>query len=221
MLSALNDIRRINVVRYLLALILVASTAATAQAAIINTPGLTTVRIWEATGPMTAYNFVQNGPQMTAQLGVGSLDPFTNDFAPLFDENYDVFYSDANGNFNVNGNYVTVEAVFPHQFPSGGGLNLGAVDLIISGSPVRADILASWVGLGNNYLPGSEALAVDADNFPLAPTTATTMGSTFTPPTQHLRVTVTWTQFVPEPSTVALGAFGLLGMLVRRKPAVK
>jgi hypothetical protein len=221
MLSALNDIRRINVVRYLLALILVASTAAAAQAAIINTPGLTHVRIWESTGPFTAYDFVQNGPQMTTQLGVGNLTPSTNDFSPLIDENYDVFYSDANGNFNINGNYVTVEAVFPRPLPAGGGLNLGAVDLIISSLPVRADILASWVGLGNNYIAGSEVLAVDVDNFPFPPTTDTTMGSTITSPTQHLRVTVTWSGFVPEPSTVALGAFGLLGMLVRRKPAVK
>jgi hypothetical protein len=43
------------------------------------------------------------------------------------------------------------------------------------------------------------------------------MGSTITPPVQHLRVTVAWSQFIPEPSTVALGAMGLLGMFVRRE----
>jgi hypothetical protein len=190
--------------------------ASPAPAAIISTPGLTQVRVWESTGPMTAYNFAFNGPQMTTQLAVGTLGPSTNDFSPLANENYDVYYSDANGNFNINGNYVSVAAVYPPPLPSGGGLNLGAVDLIIGGLPVRADTLASWVGLGNNYIAGSEVLAVDADNFPLAPATATTMGSTIVPPAQHLRVTVTWSRLVPEPSTVLLIAIGLVAILARR-----
>jgi hypothetical protein len=194
----------------------VISLASPATAAIITTPGLTQVRVWESTGPMTAYNFAFNGPQMTTQLGVGTLGPSTNDFSPLQNENYDVFYSDANGNFNVFGNYVTVEAVYPPPLPSGGGLNLGAVDLIIAGSPVRANILSSWVGLGNNYIPGSEVLAVDPDNFPLAPATATTMGSTVVPPAQHLRVTVTWSRLVPEPSTALLISIGVVALVARR-----
>ncbi len=186
-----------------------------ANAAIISTPGLTGVRFWEATGPITPYTFAFNGPQMTSQLGVGVLGPNANDFSPLFDENYDVFYSDANGTFNINGNYVTVEAVFPYALPSGGGLNLAAVDLVFGSSTLRADILASFVGLGNNFLPGSVGWAVDADT--PVPTTATTMGSTVTPPFQHLRVTVTWSSLIPEPTSCTLALVGLAGMLFRRQ----
>jgi len=220
MFSIAKPMRRIKLVHYLLVVVLAVAFTSAAQAALINTPGLKTVRIWESTGPFTAYNFAKNGPEMIQQLGVGTLGPNpNNDFSPLVDENYDVFYSDASGNFDPNGDCVTVEAVFPRALPSGGGLNLGAVDLVFNNNSIlRADVLASWVGLGNNYIPLSELLAVDADT-PI-PSTDTTMGSTSTPPSQHLRVTVCWSMLpVPEPSTVALGALGLLGMFARRKPA--
>jgi hypothetical protein len=199
------------------ALALTLTSTAISQAAIINTPGLTSVRVWEATGPITAYNFPHNVGPMVNQIGLGTLGPNNNDFSPLVSENYDVFYSDVNGNFNVNGNYVTVEAVFPNP-SSGGGLNLAAVDLIIGGVPWRADVLASFVGLGTNFIASSVVNSVDFDNSPLAPTTATTMGSTVIPPAQHLRVTVTWSHLpVPEPGTLVLGATGMFGMLLRRR----
>ncbi len=111
---------------------------------------------------------------------------------------------------------MTVEAVFPAALPSGGGLNLAAVDLVFGSSTLRADILSSFVALGNNYILGSELLAVDADT--PVPLTATTMGSTITPPAQHLRVTVTWSKLpVPEPSSCLLMLATLSGLLIRRR----
>jgi hypothetical protein len=200
---------------FLFALNLVVATSSLTQAAIMTTPGLIGVTFWEATGPVSPYTFAFNSPQMTTQLGVGILGPNTNDFSPLVDENYDVFYSDSNGNFNLNGNYVTVEAVFPHPLPSGGGLNLAAVDLVFGSGTLRADVLASFVGLGNNYIPGSEVFAVDADT--AIPSTATTMGSTIIPPTQHMRVTVTWKSLVPEPTSMAMALTGTGLLMFRRK----
>ena len=187
-----------------------------AQGAIIGTPGLSVVRFWEATGGPVAHNFPGAGTAMLTKLGVGTLGVANNDFSGLGVENYDVFYSDANGAFNANGNYVTVEGVFPRP-NAGGGLNLGAVDLIIFGTPMRADILASFVGLGPNYIAGSEVLAVDADT--AVPSTYTTMGSTVIPPAAHLRVTVGWTKFVPEPTSGMLTLVGgtLLGAFRRRR----
>lgn len=186
------------------------------QAAIINTPGLTHVIVWEATGPIMPYFFVQNGPQMTNQLGVGVLGPSNNDFSPLQNENYDVFYSDANGNFNLNGNYVTVETLYPNATGGGGG-NVAAVDLFFASSStsLRADVLASFQGLGPNYAAGSEVFSADPD---AGPTTFTSMGSTMVPPTQHLRVTVTWKQFnVPEPNTFGLSTLSLAVAAFRRR----
>jgi hypothetical protein len=181
------------------------------QAAIITTPGLTTVRVWEVTGGPSQYNFPSAGAAMTTQLGVGTLSAGTNDFSGLANENYDVFYSDANGAFNVNGNYVTVEAIYPNA-SGGGGLNLAAVDLVIGSGTLRADVLSSWVGLGPNFVPGSVVNSVDADT-PI-PTTITTMGSTVVPPAAHLRVTVTWSKLgIPEPSSCMLALCGLAGVI--------
>lgn len=180
------------------------------HAAIISTPGLTTVQVWEVTGVPGQYNFPSAGTAMTTKLGVGTLSASTNDFSGLGNENYDVFYSDANGAFNANGNYVTVEAIYPNA-NGGGGLNLAAVDLVIGSSTLRADVLASWVGLGPNYVAGSEVLSVDPDA-PI-PATFTTMGSTIVPPVAHLRVTVTWSKLVPEPSSCLLAVCGLAGVL--------
>jgi hypothetical protein len=197
--------------RICLVLLAAALANESAQAAIITTPGLTTVRVWEVTGGPSQYNFPSAGAAMTTQLGVGTLSAGTNDFSGLANENYDVFYSDANGAFNVNGNYVTVEAIYPNS-NGGGGLNLAAVDLVIGSGTLRADVLSSWVGLGPNFVPGSVLNSVDADT--PVPTTITTMGSTVVPPAAHLRVTVTWSKLgIPEPSSCMLAVCGLVGVI--------
>ena len=198
-----------------LAMFAVLTTSQLTQAAIISTPGLIGVRFWEATGPFVPFTFAPNSSEMTNQLGVGVLGPGNDDFSQLPTENYDVFYSDVNGNFNLNGNYVTVEAVYPNA-TGGGGLNLGAVDLVFGSGTLRADMLASFVGLGPNFLPGSVLNAVDADT--AIPSTATTMGSTVIPPQQHLRVTVTWSKLpVPEPASAVMAMAGLAAFALRRR----
>jgi hypothetical protein len=199
---------------FLSTLMLALTSAAVSQAAIINTPGLISVRFWEGTGGVNAFTFAQNGPEMSNQIGA-LLGPGNEDFSQIANENYDVFYSDANGNFNLNGNHVTVECVYPVP-NGGGGLNLAAVDLVFGSGILRADVLSSWVGLGTNYAPASVVLAVDADT--AIPTTLTTMGSTMIPPTQHLRVTVTWSHLqVPEPGTGFLALSSLASLLLRRR----
>jgi hypothetical protein len=195
-----------------IALLTFFSIGETTNGAIITTPGLLGVRFWEGTGGVVPFTFAPNSSEMTNQIG-GALGPNNQDFAQIANENYDVFYSDANGTFNLNGNYVTVEAVYTNP-GGGGGLNLAAVDLVFGSSILRADVLASWVGLGPNYAAGSEVLAVDADS--PVPATLTTMGSTV-PPVSHLRVTVTWSKLVPEPSSCLLMITSICGLAIRRR----
>lgn len=200
--------------RLLTSTVLVLALNAAAQAGLMSTPNLASIKFWEATGPVTPYTFAFNSSQMTTQLV--TLNSSTADFSGLSDENYDVFYSDVAGNFVLNGDWITVQANFPRDF-AGGGLNLGAVDLVFSNSSIlRADTLGSFVGLGTNYIPGSELNAVDVDS--ATPVTFTTMGNNNGIP-QRLSVTVGFSS-VPEPSSLALlglGALGMLGIALRRR----
>jgi hypothetical protein len=188
-----------------------------AQAGVMTFPGLTAIRFTEVSGVALPHFYLPASPQMTNQLGV--LNVVNNDFTGAPTEVYDVFYSDANGALNVNGNYVTIEARFAGQ--AGGGLNIAAVDLLLGPAPFmicRADILASFVGLGSNYVAGSELLAVDPDG--VIPSTFSVMGNTAGVP-GRMRVTVGWTKIqVPEPSGVALSLMGSMltvGYALRRR----
>jgi hypothetical protein len=197
------------------------TTATTAHAAVSAFPGLAGVRIWEFSGGPNAHTYLPLAPQLLNQLP--TLNPIVNDFVGVPVEPYDVFYSNANGTPNPLGDYLSVEAKYP--FPNvGGGLNLGAVDLLIGPAPFmicRADILASFVGLGPNYIPGSELNAVDPFDTTPIPATATTMGSNPTPQ-QRMRVTVGWKKIlVPEPTSAGLSASAAaaLGLMARRRRA--
>jgi hypothetical protein len=189
---------------------------ATATPAAVQTyPGLIGIRIWETSGTTNPIFYLPNAPQVLAQLP-GVLNGGNRDFVGAPAEFYDVFYSDANGNPNPLGDYFTTEARFNGQL--GGGLNLAAVDMLLgnASNPMvcRADILSSWVGLGTNYLSGSEVLAVDPD-LP-TPATFTTMGNT-AGTTQRLRVTVGWKKvLVPEPASAALTLGAIAGLALFR-----
>lgn len=185
-----------------------------APAGVMTFPGLSAIRFTEYSGGPISHIFLPNSVQMMNQLAF--LNPANRDFAGVPVESYDVFYSNANGTFNVNGNYVTIEARFPGQ--QGGGLNIAAVDLLLGPAPFtvcRADVLASSVGLGANYIAGSEALAVDPD-LPL-PVTFTTMGNTAGSPSNRLRVTVGWKKIIPEPATVTLATGCLAAVALGRR----
>ena len=175
-----------------------------ADAAIMTLPGLTNIRFWEYSGGPIQNNFAPASSEMTAQLGV--LSPISRDFDGVGGENYDVFYSDANGAFNLNGNYVTIDAVYPNA-SGGGGLNIAAVDLMFGSSVLRADTLTNAVGMGTNYIPLSEFLAVDPDA--PTPATFTTMGNTAGVP-GRLSITVGW-RGIPEPASAMLMLCGVLG----------
>lgn len=155
-----------------------------------NLPKLQSITFLEGTGAITA-----KGPYLPASLTLttqratlGSGAGTSNDFegVPLT-ELYDVFYSTWNGSVDPFGKFVTIEALYSVS-TGGGGLNIAAVRLDFPSGPRFANSVMSFVALGNNAIPLDVGKAVDNNV-----TTATSMGSTSTPPPtppRRLRITL-------------------------------
>ena len=161
--------------------------------AVKDIPDLASITFWESTfAAPTATTFNKNDPLLSARLAL----PYTSpDFASLPGaEMYDFFYSDWDGTLNPAGQFVTIEALAPGHappccLPSGGGLNIAAVQLNFNSGAVRfADSVASFVVLGDNAMPSIVGNAVDDGVL----STDTTMGNTSAPlpAPQRLRLTV-------------------------------
>lgn len=158
-----------------------------------TTPNLVSITFFERTGGTgpTAFTFGVNSSQLTTRLS-DPLSASNKDFAGWAGggEFYDVFYSDADGSFNVDGEFVTIEAVTNVTLADGkgGGLNIAEVQLnFTDGSTEFANFVSSFVALGDNALPSTVGNAVDGNLL-----THTTGGNTVGQ-VQRLRVTVGFT----------------------------
>jgi hypothetical protein len=173
---------------------------------------LESITFWERTGGSApkAYTFGVNSSQLTTRLS-GSLGTSNSDFSGVpGHEFYDVFFSDANGDFNINGEYLSIEGTYDIGLPNGGGLNLAEIGLNFSGSSTEfGNWVASYSALGNNALPQNVGLAIDGDLL-----THTTMGNTMGQ-SERLRVTLGFNSSsgpvpVPEPTMLILLYCGLI-----------
>lgn len=153
--------------------------------------GLQFITFYESTfGPAMPIQIPISDMRLAMQIPIGSLGSGfgqSKDFEGVPNaEFYDVFFSDWDGTFNLNGEFITIEAVWDIGAPSGGGLNIAAVQLsFASGSTMLADFVSTFAALGNNAIPLDVGKAVDATVL-----TDTTMGNTIGPQKQRLRVTV-------------------------------
>ena len=175
-------------------------------APISSLPNLNTIFVIEVTGVATSHNFLPFG----AVEQVGNVPP---DIATNGNEQYDLFYSDANGTFNQNGEYLTITCNF-EQFGFT-GCNIAAVGLTFAGGPNVLFNTITALSTGFSYVAGSENLIIDND---LATFSSLGNNADGNPP---LRVTLGITapsgSEVPEPSTYAtLGAGLLVAAFLRR-----
>jgi len=151
-------------------------------------PGLESITFYERTGGAAPdpFTFNVDGAALTVRLddplAVGNfdIDGATGEF-------YDVYYSDIDGNFELDGRYLTISGRFGQPLPAGGGLNLAEIGLNFSDASTEfGNYVASFVILGDNAVQpdGNVERAIDGDL-----QTHTTMGNTMGS-SERLRVTL-------------------------------
>lgn len=149
-------------------------------------PGLVSITFYERSGgdAPTPYTFTVDGPELTNQLA----DPLSNasfDIMGVDTEFYDVYYSDIDGVFELDGRYLSISGQFQYALPAGGGLNLAEIGLDFEGQPTEfGNYVASFVALGDNAAPETVDNTIDGDL-----QTHTTMGNTIGQ-AERLRVTL-------------------------------
>jgi hypothetical protein len=149
-------------------------------------PGLESITFYEVTGTTQAYTFALDGPELSHELAdpLGAGTGF--DISGATSEYYDVYFSDADGVFDVDGSYLTISGVFDLAAPAGAGLNLGEIGLDYAGSTEYGNYVASFVALGDNALPADVDHCIDGDL-----NTYTTMGNTVSAKSfERLRLTL-------------------------------
>lgn len=150
-------------------------------------PGLESITFWERSGgnAPTAYTFDVLGAELTVALP-DPLSDQSHDIKGVPTEFYDVYYSDIDGIFDLNGSYLTIAGAFGQTLPAGGGLNLAEISLNYSNDKVEfGSYVASFVALGDNAAPDTAPLSIDGDL-----QTHTTMGNNVLEPELRLRVTL-------------------------------
>ncbi len=170
---------------------------------------LNSITLWEQTTSIFSHTFGVNSSELATRLA-NPLGGGNWDFRGTSIEFYDVFYSNAAGAFDIDGEYVTIEAAYEFP-PHGGAMNIAEVQLNFADTSTEfANVAASFASFGNSAIPASVANAIDGDI-----NTATALGSTVGP-TERLRLTLGFasssgpiTAAVPEPSTLFLLIFGL------------
>lgn len=160
--------------------------AATTMTPVRMIPGLKSITFWERTGGTepTPYEFTVDGPQLTVRAP-DPLDPSTADIMGASTEYYDVYYSNEDGTFDLDGSYLTISGSFLQTLPAGGGLNLAEIGLNYEGSATEyGNYVASYAALGDNKSDASVPNCIDGDL-----QTHTTMGNTVGS-TERLRLTL-------------------------------
>jgi hypothetical protein len=172
-------------------------------------PNIVSFTFFEATTVVSQYTFNTNSAELNSQRG-GFLGVNNRDFQTAAFEFFDVFYSNALGQADADGEYLTIDCSYDGN---GSGCNLAEVRMNLANSTTRfADTLTRFVST-TGYLTGTELNAIDGNT-----ATAASLGSG-----EGVRMSFTVgfseqnNSAVPEPSTYALTAMGLLAAYLRRK----
>jgi hypothetical protein len=185
-----------------------------AAAPIRTLPGLTGIQFYELTNGPQLVQFAPNNAAITARINAG-LSPAVNDYVSSAGEYYDFFYSNADGTFNLDGEFLTIEADY---YGASSGLNISEVFLQFSGASPFAFPYATNVAsfaLGDVRGNAGSIANIGDNNI----NTGTALGSFLEG--GRMRLTVGFEPApvgeVPEPATMAGVGLGLCALAALRR----
>lgn len=194
-----------------------AAMAAQPVAGIQAIAGYEGIRVYEATYTLAhAADFAAGDSRLVEVLSGANLSTAGRDFG-FFDgnENYDVYFSNADGTLNAQGSYLTIDGNCDVQSQC---FNITEVAVRVNGADQLAtSVVRTVFGRAGSFVAGSDVLAADG-NF----ATFTRLGDTTNDyPNGRMSITLSFANVpaVPEPGTWAmlLGGLGLLGVAARRR----
>lgn len=152
---------------------------------------LESITFMETTTSINSWTYSKNSNQLCTRLN--TLTSKSLDFMGTNTEYYDVFYSDANGNLDINGGYITIEGVYGYQ---SWGFNIAEVKLNFTGSKFEyANTVSSYRCCGKTADSDSVKNAIDSDI-----NTYTNLGHTVGS-NERMRLTLGFASNVQKPIT--------------------
>jgi hypothetical protein len=144
------------------------------------------ITFFERTGESfpNAHTFTKDDHRLLSRIGSALTSANAEFVGVVNQEFFDVFYSDAQGNADPDGQFVTIEATFDNEMDS--ALNIAAVQVNFANRPpILFNRVASFAALGSTAIPATVQNAVDG-NF----LTHTYLGHTISGSGQRLRLTL-------------------------------
>lgn len=185
-----------------------------AGAAITAIPGFEGVRVWEATYQLAHQaDFLAGDPRLVQRLDGAALNMTGRDFGFFAgEENYDLYFSNADGSLNPQGRFLTIDG---NCNVASGCFNITEAALIVNGQTQLANGVVRVVYSGSSQVAGSHLAAVDGDF-----STFSRLGDTVADfPNGRMSMTLSFANVpeIPEPPGAVLMVAGLLGLGALRR----